>query len=192
MISLPFRRAPADPTIGTLYGMIVAQARSPSFYRDYAVPDTVPGRMEMILLHLVLVLRRLRSGAAADKPVGQGLFDLFCKDMDDNFREMGVSDVKVPTEMRRVAEAFYGRAKVYDAALDDAENQSALIAALARNVFGAPGPVLDAGRLAAYVREAVRRLGAQDIVAAGRAGTGLDFPDPAAIAPVLSSGEPAP
>ena len=41
--------------------MIVAQARSPAFYRDYGVPDTVSGRFDMIVLHLVLVLRRIRA-----------------------------------------------------------------------------------------------------------------------------------
>ena len=48
--------------------MIVAQARSPSFYRDYGVPDTVSGRFDMIVLHLVLVLRRLRSEPQAMCP----------------------------------------------------------------------------------------------------------------------------
>ena len=35
-----FRRGVRQDTISTLYGTIVAQARMPSFYRDYAVPDT--------------------------------------------------------------------------------------------------------------------------------------------------------
>ena len=49
-------------TIDALYGMIVAQARSPSFYRGYGVPDVVEARIDMIMLHLVLVLRNLRAG----------------------------------------------------------------------------------------------------------------------------------
>ena len=61
MISLPFRRSPRTPSIDALYGMIVAQARSPSFYRGYGVPDAVEARIDMIMLHLVLVLRGLRG-----------------------------------------------------------------------------------------------------------------------------------
>jgi cytochrome b pre-mRNA-processing protein 3 len=38
--------------------MIVAQARLPCFYRDYAVADTVNGRFDLIVL-LALVLDRL-------------------------------------------------------------------------------------------------------------------------------------
>ena len=57
MIPPLFRRP--DRTIAALYGAIVAQARTPRFYQDYAVPDTVLGRFDMVLLHVVLLLRRL-------------------------------------------------------------------------------------------------------------------------------------
>jgi cytochrome b pre-mRNA-processing protein 3 len=180
MISLPFRRPSRDPTIGALYGMIVAQARSPSFYRDYGVPDTVAGRLDMIMLHLVLVLRRMRNSPEIERAVGQQLFDLFCRDIDHNFREMGVGDLAVPKKMRGVAEAFYGRAGAYDAALD-AGDEDALAAALARNVFDAPAATVGSRRLAAYMRDAVRRLTPQDSAALVRGE--VTFPDPGAAEP---------
>ena len=70
MIFPLFRRAARPDTISTLYGMIVAQARLPEFYRDYAVPDTVNGRFDLIVLHLALLIERLsadrgRAGARA-------------------------------------------------------------------------------------------------------------------------------
>src|SRR5215216_2008709 len=120
---LPLFRPP-NPTIAALYGAIVAQARHAEFYQNCAVPDTVLGRFDMIVLHLVLVLRRLRDGAAAhsaphsapQRAAAQGVFDAFCRDMDDNLREMGIGDQAVPDQMRRVGEAFYGRAQAYEAA----------------------------------------------------------------------------
>ena len=48
-------------TARSLYGSIVTQARSPGVYAPWGVPDTPEGRFEMIVLHLVLVLRRLAS-----------------------------------------------------------------------------------------------------------------------------------
>ena len=111
------RLAPAG-TIGAIYGMIVTQAREPIFYRDLGVPDTVNGRFDLLLLHLWLMLRRLKSvddGTA----LSQGLFDHFCNDMDDNLRELGVSDLKVPKRMQAFGEAFYGRTAAYDMALTD-------------------------------------------------------------------------
>jgi cytochrome b pre-mRNA-processing protein 3 len=171
----PFRRTPRDPTIEAVYGMIVAQARSPSFYRDYRVPDTVEGRIDMIVLHLVLVLRRWRDAPANVRPLGQQIFDRFCRDMDDNFREMGVGDLTVPKEVRRVAEAFYGRAAAYEAALTD---DAALTQVLARNVFGTAQPPLGARHLSAYMQEAARQLATQDL-----SGGRLRFPDPGRLAP---------
>ena len=111
-----FRRRARSDTISTLYGTIVAQARLTCFYREYGVPDTVNGRFDLLVLHLVLVLDRL-----ADEPqlreLGQALFDHFCTDMDRNLREMGVGDLSVPKQMQRVGEAFYGRAQAYRAGL---------------------------------------------------------------------------
>jgi cytochrome b pre-mRNA-processing protein 3 len=175
MISLPFRRPRRDASIDALYGAIVAQARSPAFYRAYGVPDTVAGRLDMLMLHLVLLLRQLDLAPAEARGTGQQLFDRFCQDIDDNFREMGVGDLAVPKEMRRVAEAFYGRAKAYDEALAG-DDGSALVAAIARNVFDATEPPLGARRLAAYMREMAHRLGVRDTGALVRAE--LDFPDP--------------
>ena len=134
MIFKLFRRTPRDNTIACLYGTIVAQARLPAFYQIYGVPDTVDGRLEMIMLHTVLFLRRLESEAAPIRALGQGLFDQFCRDMDDSMREMGVGDLAVPRNMRRIGEAFYGRQAAYRVALE-APNDEPLAAALDRNVF---------------------------------------------------------
>jgi cytochrome b pre-mRNA-processing protein 3 len=183
MIPPLFRRSPKS-TITALYGAIVAQARTPRFYEDYAVPDTVLGRFDMVLLHAVLVLRRLRAGEAQDRALAQqlsqALFDAFCRDMDHNLREMGISDQGVPREMRRVGEAFYGRAQAYDTALA-ASDDVALGQALDRNVYagaapdGASGPAVQA--LSAYVREAAQVLGEQPLETFAK-GEGR-FPEPA-------------
>ena len=71
---------PPPDTIEALYGAIVAQARSPAFYADYGVPDTVEGRLEMIVLHLLSCFlaepkRRAtavrKAGAGGDRPLLQ-------------------------------------------------------------------------------------------------------------------------
>jgi cytochrome b pre-mRNA-processing protein 3 len=177
-----FRRSP-KPTIAALYGAIVAQARHAEFYQTYAVPDTVLGRFDMIVLHLVLVLRRLRDGAAAAPAAAQDVFDAFCRDMDGNLREMGIGDQAVPDQMRRVGEAFYGRAQAYEAALQetgDAALVAALVAALKRNVYaGVDEPQVAAERLARYVRHMAQELSGQARLADGM----VRFPDPAKSAP---------
>jgi len=177
MILPLFRRSARSDTISTLYGTIVAQARLPCFYREYAVADTVNGRFDLLVLHLGLVLDRMEEAGLRD--LGQALFDRFCQDMDHNLREMGIGDLSVPKEMQRMGEAFYGRTQAYRAALAK-DDQEVLAEAVARNIYdNAPASEAPAHRLAAYMREAVRDLNAQT-PAAMQAGE-LSLPDPAAI-----------
>jgi len=179
MILHLFRRTPRAATIASLYGMIVAQARSPAFYEGYAVPDTVDGRFEMVTLHTVLLLSRLEIGPADLRRLGQGLFDAFCRDMDASMREMGVGDLAVPRKMRRIGEAFYGRQAAYREALA-AATDAPLVASLNRNVYAGAAPERAAERLARYIRETAAALAAQDGAALLRAE--LRFPDPDRIA----------
>jgi cytochrome b pre-mRNA-processing protein 3 len=183
MILPPFRHDPQARIIDALYGMIVAQARSAAFYTSYGVPDTVQGRFDLIVLHLVLLLRRFdgevdgRQGI--ENGLGQRLFDAFCQDLDDNLREMGVGDLAVPKQMRRFGEAFYGRQAVYRTALAGADTRE-LEKALARNIFEVVGPDERAARLARYARAAANQLDAEEDRAL-MAGT-VTFPNPETFA----------
>jgi cytochrome b pre-mRNA-processing protein 3 len=166
MILAAFRRAHHDRNIYALYGVIVAQARLPAFYAaSCGVPDTVEGRFELIVLHLVLVLSRLNRQSGREKDaapaIGQRLFDVFCRDLDHNLREMGTGDLAVPREMRRLGEAFYGRQAAYSAALGAADH-AALETALARNIYGLSGVDDRAAQLARYTRAAVEHLDTVD------------------------------
>jgi cytochrome b pre-mRNA-processing protein 3 len=161
MILLPFRRSTQKRSIAALYGMIVAQARLKAFYAIYGVPDTVEGRFDLLVLHLVLLLRRLARQEGPGRKLGQGLFDAFCRDLDDNLREMGIGDLAVPKRMRRFAEAFYGRQAAYLSALE-APDREAFENALERNIFAASGVEGRAARLARYARAIAVHLDAQE------------------------------
>jgi len=180
MILNLFRRAPSDTTIASLYGAIVAQARTPAFYTVYGVPDRAEGRLEMIILHVALLLSRLEAEDGPARGLGQALFDHFCADMDGNLREMGVGDLAVPRKMKGIAEAFYGRKRAYDAALA-APGLEQVAAALARNVPGIAADRSRAKALAAYVRESFHRLAA--IEGSVLLGGSVEFPDPTAFRP---------
>ena len=174
-----FRRNPRSATIEAVYGAIVAQARAPVFYLGYGAPDTVNGRLDLLMLHLTLVFDRLSQGPQDARAVGQAVFDRFCQDMDDHFREDGVGDLKVPKDVRKVASAFFGRHGAYIVALK-AGDGPALEAALRRNVFGDQSPDQQAvARLASYTRQATKALASQgfDLLLAGR----VAWPDPETI-----------
>jgi cytochrome b pre-mRNA-processing protein 3 len=155
-----FRKPRLAPrgTIETIYGMIVTQAREPLFYRDLGVPDTVNGRFDLLVLHLWMILRRLRP-MAGGADLSQALFDRFCDDLDANLREMGVGDLAVPKRMQAFGEAFYGRSAAYDLALTD--GQEALAQAIRKNILNGEG-VENARRLAAYTATAIASLSDAD------------------------------
>ncbi|MCW2219087.1 cytochrome b pre-mRNA-processing protein 3 [Bradyrhizobium japonicum] len=122
------------------------------------MPDTVNGRFDLLLLHLWLLLRRLRTVQSATE-LSQALFDRFCEDMDDNLREMGIGDQTVPKRMRAFGEAFYGRVQAYDQAIE--AGGEALAAAICKNILN--GTDMDqARRLAAYARATEADLGRTD------------------------------
>jgi cytochrome b pre-mRNA-processing protein 3 len=151
-------RIPSRGTIEAMYGMIVTQAREPLFYRDLGVPDTVNGRFDLLVLHLWMVLRRVKP-MAGGVGFAQTLFDRFCDDMDGNLREMGVGDLTVPKRMQAFGEAFYGRAAAYDLAL--ASGEEPLAQALCKNILNGDG-IENARRLAAYAEAVIAALAGLD------------------------------
>jgi cytochrome b pre-mRNA-processing protein 3 len=166
-------RMPSRGTIEAIYGMIVTQAREPLFYRDLGVRDTVDGRFDLLVLHLWMVLRRLKP-IEGGTDLAQTLFDRFCDDMDANLREMGVGDLTVPKRMQAFGEAFYGRAAAYDVAL--AAGQEPLAQALCKNILNG-GQIENGRRLACYAERAIAALARVDDAALRSAS--WKFPSPA-------------
>jgi cytochrome b pre-mRNA-processing protein 3 len=197
MILQIFRSSPPAPNIRDLYGAIVAQARQPAFYTGYGVPDTVEGRFDLLVLHLVLVLAQIgppigqggRQAAGAAHAIGQRLFDAFCRDLDDNLREMGVGDLAVPKRMRGFAEAFYGRQTAYLAALAGSD-QRELENALARNIYNETNAGCGAMRLAAYVRATLLQFDGQGPFEAAVGRGQVIFPEPETVPAPITEATP--
>jgi cytochrome b pre-mRNA-processing protein 3 len=168
-------RIPQRGTIEAIYGMIVTQAREPLFYRDLGVRDTVNGRFDLLVLHLWMVLRRLKS-IEGSIGLSQALFDRFCDDMDGNLREMGVGDLTVPKRMQAFGEAFYGRAAAYDLAVTDGTEP--LAQALCKNILNGE-QIENARRLAFYAEAAIAALAGLDDLTLQRAS--WRFPSPARV-----------
>ncbi len=138
-----FRRDSAKTAAVTaLYQALVGKARDLEFYTVLGVPDTVNGRFDMIVIHAMSVIRRLRGGGRQADAVGEALLDLMFKDMDRSLRELGVGDMSVGKHVKRMAKAFYGRAAMYEAGLDG--DGGALRRALTENLYRHQVPSDDA------------------------------------------------
>ena len=102
--------------IGKIYLKAVEQARQKELYEDFAIPDTVDGRFDMIILHLFLIIKNIKDTNDASF-LSQGLLDYMFDDMDRNLREMGVGDLSVGKQVKKMAKAFYGRSECWEKGL---------------------------------------------------------------------------
>ena len=162
----------ANRAASHLYTAAVEAARAPAFYRDLHVADKIEGRYEMIVLHVVLLLRRLRAAGRVQDLLAQAIVDYMASDLDRSIRELGVGDLSVGKFMKRLGEGLYGRAKAYDTALD-ARDEAELEQVLLRNIYDGeepPGGVL--GEAARYVTAQLDHLATQPIdrIASGKIG----------------------
>lgn len=142
-------RARTARTASKLYGSIVTHARSPAFYAELGVPDSLDGRYGVLVLHMWLALDRLGREGKAGAEVSRALIEAFVIDMDDNMREIGVGDLSVPRKVKKAAAGLYDRKAEYEAALTNRDGRQ-LAEAVARHVANDaswPG----AGLLAAHV-----------------------------------------
>jgi len=166
-----------------VYGEILKATRREGFFRDCRVPDSLDGRFDILCIHAFLAMRRLKTiGSAESASLGQALFDTMFQDLDAALRQIGVSDVRIGKEVKKMAKAFLGRVQAYDAALTAADGV-ALDAALARNVYrgeadkacGEDDKAVVVLRLRRYMERADAALARQsdEVVLGGRFG----FPD---------------
>lgn len=139
-----FGRAPAPSAAHRLYSTLVMRARDPLYYRMLEVPDTPEGRFEILALHAGLAIRRLGQGGEEDrdnavkgnagKDMAQSLFDLMFADLDSNLRELGVGDLSVGKQVKRLAGQFYARLDVLNDAFDSGDHER-LRPMLATNIY---------------------------------------------------------
>jgi len=118
-----------------VYNALVTQARSVSFYTDYGVPDTIEGRFDMILLHLFLVDVRLEKEGQPYVRIRRFIQEAMVSDMDRSFRELGIGDMSVGKEMKKVGGAWLGRRAAYVAASSSNAEPNAISETVQKNIY---------------------------------------------------------
>lgn len=148
-----------------LYAQAVEQARSPAFYTALGVSDRIDARFELYVVHVLLVVMRLRDEGEEGAEIAQRLFDVFVSALDNTLRELGVGDTSMAKKMRKLGESMYGRMTAYEPTIRAAD-QEGLAEALVRNVY--EGEAIDGGQsLATYIlntRSALERQPFADLI----------------------------
>lgn len=117
----------------TLYANCVQRGREAVFYAGLSVPDTFTGRFEMISLHVGLVINRLRSEGKAGHLQAQALFDEMFLNMELACRQVGIGDLGVPKQIKKMMKALQGRSLHYEEAIT--QGLDAVIEALKKNLY---------------------------------------------------------
>ena len=99
-----------------IYHKIVNISRDTDFYSKCNVPDTTDGRFEILLLHLIILIRKLKKDRK--ECLSQSIVDLMFSSIDLSFREEGVGDLSIPKKMKKVGMVFYGRSTSLEDILD--------------------------------------------------------------------------
>lgn len=160
------RQRRLSETATELYGAVVARAREPHFYAVLGIPDTPEGRYEMIVMHLVQVLERLRAEGPGGVGLSRALIETFVADMDGAMREMGVGDLSVPKKVKSAAAGLYARADAFRQGVEGPD-RAALGRAIGRLTLVAAEDDPRAAALAEYYRatwSAVRTLPASEVM----------------------------
>lgn len=161
----PFPPIQSRAKASTLLSFLAEASRRAGFFGAGRLPDTLDGRFELLTLHAMLALRRLRQEPPLAQ-VAQLFTDTLFRHFDAGLREAGVGDLSVPKRMQKLAGAFYGRLGAYDQAL--AEGRPSIEAALTRNALA--GDPQFAPLLAGYVERAAADLAALPAAALFEAG----------------------
>lgn len=161
-----FSSPPHQNEAHSAYVAIVTQSRQPFFYKECAVADTVDGRFDVVVLHMFLVIHRLRrEPSLAAGEFARALQEVFFADMDRSVREMGVSDTGVGKRVKAMAQAFYGRLHAYEQSLSNADAfKQSLKHNLYRDAEIAPEPLKEIVKYAQQMGELLKKQDAEAII----------------------------
>jgi cytochrome b pre-mRNA-processing protein 3 len=101
-----FRTRPAVEAGRALLTQAAAQGRNPVFYANWGAPDTREGRFELLVLHVILLARRLKGHGEQAAETAQGLIDACFASLDVSLREMGTGDLSMSKKMKGLGQAF--------------------------------------------------------------------------------------
>ncbi len=173
-----FAKKAAKVAAYRLYSELVTQARSAAFYDDFAVEDTIDGRFDMILLHLFLVDNRLEEEGDTYIEFRRFVQEAMVSDMDRSFRELGVGDMSVGKEMKKVGSAWLGRKAAYKAALENETDESQLNEVVKNNIYR-DNEEKNVTPMVQYIRKSAAILSEVEVVSAVECS--FTFPKPSVI-----------
>lgn len=151
-----------------IYKRVISQVDRPPIYDVFNLEKTFKMTFSLLVLHMWLLLRRLKQDGEDGVELGQYVYEIYNHDVELRVSKAGVN-LLLSKWMKELERIFYGNVVAYDAALLPDANKDDLTNVLWRNVFsddGASKPddaaLKAAQAMARYVRREVSCLSLTD------------------------------
>jgi len=120
--------------INILFEKINKQSLRKDLYLQYKIIDTFENRFELLTIHIVLVVKAMKSDSLMGNETIQKLFDEIFKYLDNSFRELGLGDKVIEMNLNKLLRNFLKKIKLYEQALSE-KNDSSLKKILINSIY---------------------------------------------------------
>ncbi|KAL1197305.1 hypothetical protein V5N11_004972 [Cardamine amara subsp. amara] len=151
-----------------IYKRIISQVDKPAIYDAFNLEKTFKITYSLLVLHMWLVLRRLKEDGKEGVDLGQYVYEIYNHDVELRVSKAGVN-LLLAKWMKELERIFYGNVVAYDSALLPEAKPNDLQIKLWRNVFSDDGTTTPeatdlkaAQAMARYVRREVASLSLTD------------------------------
>ena len=120
--------------INILFEKINKQSLRKDLYLQYKIIDTFENRFELLTIHIVLVIKAMKSDSLLGNKTIQKLFDETFKYLDNSFRELGLGDKVIEMNLNKLLNNFLKKIKLYEQALSE-NNDSSLKKVLINSIY---------------------------------------------------------
>ncbi|CAN6218852.1 unnamed protein product [Urochloa humidicola] len=121
-----------------VYDRITSQVDSPAIYDVFQLEKTFKTTFALLVLHMWLVLRRLKEEGKDGVKFGQYIYEMYNHDVELRVSKAGVNLLLIKW-MKELEKIFYGNIVKYDAAISPEARQDDLVNVIWRNIYAEEG-----------------------------------------------------
>lgn len=121
-----------------MYQRIISQVDKPLIYDVFQLEKTFKTTFSLLVLHMWLVLRRLKEDGKEGIEFGQYLYEIYNHDVELRVSKAGVNLLLIKW-MKELEKIFYGNIVAYDGAMRPDSKSDQLVEVVWRNIFSEDG-----------------------------------------------------
>ncbi|TKW34802.1 hypothetical protein SEVIR_2G329800v4 [Setaria viridis] len=121
-----------------VYDRITSQVDAPAIYDVFQLEKTFKTTFSLLVLHMWLVLRRLKEEGKDGVKFGQYIYEIYNHDVELRVSKAGVNLLLIKW-MKELEKIFYGNIVKYDAAISPEARQDDLVNVIWRNIYAEEG-----------------------------------------------------